>query len=158
MSLIPKTVQQLMRQLDTTLSPAHILPSAMSSMMMSHPPIDLAESPKHFELKTDVPGLSKKEIELRFPAENTVALSHQSTAPKVPIRQQFHDVDVQEDDSKKYWVVERPMSQSFYREIRLPSRVDVDHVKASLHDGVLTVTLPKKHADKEHQGKAVAIE
>ncbi len=84
MSLIPKTFQQLMRQLDTTLSPAHILPSAMSTMMMSHPPIDLAESPKHFELTTDVPGLSKKEIELRFPAENTVTVSHNSAVPKVP--------------------------------------------------------------------------
>ncbi len=34
-----------------------------------------------------------------------------------------------------FWAMERPIAQSFYREIRLPARVDVDHVKASLEDG-----------------------
>ncbi|KAI5296156.1 hypothetical protein KEM52_005406 [Ascosphaera acerosa] len=42
----------------------------------------------------------------------------------------------------KYWVSERS-SGSFHRTFNFPVRVDPDHVRASLKDGILSVTVPK---------------
>ncbi|KAI5285976.1 hypothetical protein KEM54_000158 [Ascosphaera aggregata] len=45
----------------------------------------------------------------------------------------------------KYWVSERS-SGSFHRTFNFPARIDQDGVKASLKDGVLSVTVPKAPA------------
>jgi HSP20 family protein len=47
----------------------------------------------------------------------------------------------------KYWVSERSVGE-FHRSFSFPSRVDQDGVKASLKQGVLTITVPKLVANK----------
>lgn len=54
----------------------------------------------------------------------------------------------------KYWVTERSVGE-FYRTFGFPARVDQDNVKASLKNGILTVTVPKAPA---HQSKRINIE
>lgn len=47
-----------------------------------------------------------------------------------------------DEDDKKYMV--RETSNSFYRRIRLPEQADADKIKAEIHNGLLTVTIPFK--------------
>jgi HSP20 family molecular chaperone IbpA len=47
-----------------------------------------------------------------------------------------------ERNKPKYWVSERSVGE-FHRSFSFPSRVDQDHVKASLKNGVLSVLVPK---------------
>lgn len=54
----------------------------------------------------------------------------------------------------KYWVTERSVGE-FYRSFSFPTRVDQDNVKASLKNGILSVTVPKAAA---HQAKKINIE
>lgn len=46
----------------------------------------------------------------------------------------------EEDKNKKYVI--RESSSSFYRQIQLPERADVDKIEADLDEGVLKVTVP----------------
>ena len=45
----------------------------------------------------------------------------------------------------KYWVTERSIGE-FHRSFSFPSRVDQDAVKASLKNGILSITVPKANA------------
>jgi HSP20 family molecular chaperone IbpA len=54
----------------------------------------------------------------------------------------------------KYWVTERSVGE-FHRSFGFPTRVDQDNVKASLKNGILTVTVPKAPA---HQAKKINID
>ena len=60
----------------------------------------------------------------------------------------------QKVERAKYWVSERAVGE-FHRSFGFPTRVDQDNVKASLKNGILTVTVPKAPA---HQSKRIAIE
>lgn len=54
----------------------------------------------------------------------------------------------------KYWVAERSVGE-FHRSFTFPNRVDTDNVKASLKNGILTVTVKKA---SEPQAKKINIE
>jgi len=48
-------------------------------------------------------------------------------------------------DQSRYWLSERSVGE-FSRSFRFPSRVDQDHVKASLKNGILSILIPKAAA------------
>jgi len=54
----------------------------------------------------------------------------------------------------KFWVAERLVG-NFHRSFSFPTRIDQDNVKASLKNGILTVTVPKLQAQ---QAKKINIE
>lgn len=54
----------------------------------------------------------------------------------------------------KYWVTERSVGE-FHRSFTFPTRVDQDHVKASMKDGILNIVVPKAPAP---QTKRINIE
>ncbi|KAI9781974.1 MAG: hypothetical protein M1839_005567 [Geoglossum umbratile] len=56
-------------------------------------------------------------------------------------------------DGVKYWITERSVGE-FHRSFSFPSRVDQDAVKASLKNGILSVTIPKAQA---HQARRIQI-
>ena len=75
----------------------------------------------------------------------------QSQQHQVAKKDAKHD---QHEAKPKYWVTERSVGE-FHRSFNFPSRVDQDNVKASLKNGILTVTVPKAAA---HQAKKINIE
>jgi len=58
------------------------------------------------------------------------------------------------DNEPKYWVSERSVG-SFHRSFNFPARVDQEHVKASLKNGILSVIVPKA---KKVEPRKVTIE
>jgi HSP20 family molecular chaperone IbpA len=72
-------------------------------------------------------------------AESTEVAKKDETKPKEP--------------ESKYWVSERTIGE-FSRSFTFPSRVDQDHVHASMKNGILSIHVPKL---KKHESRKIAI-
>jgi HSP20 family protein len=96
------------------------------------PPVDLYETAGEFVLTAEVPGLAREQIDIQ--AED----SRLTIRGARPAATQSHAVV----PCEQFHRVERGHG-SFSRTFQLPEAIDVDHIKADLQDGVLTVTIPK---------------
>lgn len=97
------------------------------------PPVDIYETAQSLVLKSELPGIDPKDVEVRID-NGTLYLKGERKQEK----------DVKEEH---YHRVERSYG-SFMRTFTLPSSVDTDNVKAEYKDGVLTLTLAKKEEAK----------
>ncbi len=96
------------------------------------PPVDIQETEEAFVLSAELPGLTKKDIEISI-ENSTLRLSGE--------RKFERNVD-----KENYHRVERAYG-SFSRSFSLPSQIDAEKVDANFKDGVLTITIPKaEHA------------
>ena len=60
---------------------------------------------------------------------------------------QAHKQETKEsEDKKKNYIRKERASEAYYRRITLPQEVNSDQAQASLNDGVLQITLPKKES------------
>lgn len=94
----------------------------------NQPAADLYEDEHHYYARFELPGLKKDEVDLEL--ENSVLTIGSAENKK-------------SEDSEVH--------ASFQRSISVPDGVDLEHVSASLEDGVLTVTMPKAEARKPRQ-------
>jgi len=90
------------------------------------PAVDLCETNGAFIFTAELPGLSREQVRIDV-HENRLTLQGRREA-RVPCEQ--------------YHQVERGHGE-FARTFALPSMVDTEHISADLHDGVLTITVPK---------------
>ncbi|MCS7025378.1 MAG: Hsp20/alpha crystallin family protein [Bryobacteraceae bacterium] len=97
------------------------------------PAVDILETDNELILKADVPDMDMKDIQVEI-ENGTLALKGS---------RKF------ESENKKYGYhrIERSYG-SFARYFSLPDTVDPDKVAAEYHNGVLTITLPKKEVAK----------
>jgi HSP20 family protein len=91
------------------------------------PPVDLLETPEHYVLTAEVPGLAREDLEIQM-HDGRLTLSGSRHERSVTCEQ--------------YHRVERGHG-SFRRTFHLPVPVDADRIAADLRDGVLTVICPK---------------
>jgi HSP20 family protein len=95
------------------------------------PSVDIEDQGKAYVLTVDLPGFRKEDVNLEVTNDyvNIQALKQEA----------------EEDLSKnKNFLRKERTSQGYYRRVTLPHEVDSDQAQASLTDGVLQVTLPKK--------------
>lgn len=104
-------------------SPGAGLPSHWS------PSVDVFETEQEFVLSAELPGVERKQIDLQV-KDQTLFLKGQRNAGGAVSQQVYHRL-------------ERP-SGVFERRFSLPGDIDADQIHATLIQGVLTVTLPKK--------------
>jgi HSP20 family protein len=97
------------------------------------PAVDTFETDKNVVLKVELAGVDPNDVEVRV-ENNTLYLTGQRKA----------ETEVKE---QKYHHMERLVGR-FARSFTLPRTVDGDKVAAEYHDGVLTLTLPKKEEAK----------
>ncbi len=103
------------------------------------PPIDLNETTDAYTVVMDVPGFTIDQINVQF-SENVLTLSaEQPEATKG-------------GDDTRWHFVER-VRGSFSRGIKFPVPVDGTAVKATMKNGVLTVTVPKAAAARTQKIK-----
>lgn len=110
---------------------------ATGSKMM--PATDVVETDKEIEITAELPGLEEKDVKIDL-ADSLLTIRGEKKVEK-------------EQKDKNYRMVERSYG-AFERVIELPEGVDPDAVKATIANGVLTVTVPKP---APAQAKTIAV-
>jgi HSP20 family protein len=111
-------------------------PFAMWARAVSSMAVDLVERDEEFVATVDLPGFERDDVEV----EVTDHVLHIEAD---------HE-DHHEGMAEEYIRRER-RHESASRSIRLPADVDVEGVEARMHNGVLTITLPKLETEAAHQ-------
>ena len=97
------------------------------------PAVDVVEDTDKIELHADLPGVKQEQLEIQV-EKDVLTLRGERTLPRKGER----------------------LSGAFSRSFTLPKTVDVEKIAATLRDGVLTLTLPKRPEAQPRQIK-VAI-
>lgn len=100
------------------------------------PAVDMKDEEKQYTVEAELPGLTKEDVTLEMDEETMVIKAAKETS--------------NEDKGEGYVRRERG-SMSYYRQVNLPSDVDITQVSAKMDNGILRVVMPKK--DKTESGK-----
>jgi len=93
------------------------------------PKIDLEDREKDYVLKAEMPGFTKDDIEIEVQG-NSVAITGR--------------VGWKYSEKAQAYICKERACESFYRMISLPEEINAADVTATLSEGLLEVTLPKK--------------
>lgn len=96
--------------------------------------IDWKETSRAHVFKADVPGMKKEEVTVEVEDGGVLQISGEK-------------IKEQEERGDTWHRIERGRGK-FLRRFRLPENVKVEEVKASMENGVLTVTVPKPEPKK----------
>ena len=96
------------------------------------PRLDVVETEKSVEVKTELPGMTAKEVDITLDRGLLVIKGEKK--------------EEKEEKDRYYHRVERRHG-TFCRSVRLPGGVKEEKIEATFKDGVLTVVLPKVEAE-----------
>lgn len=103
------------------------------------PRVDISETDKEFTIKAEVPGIKREDVKINI-EDHVLSIHGESKQEK-------------EEEGKRFHRVER-FYGSFNRSFALPENVDEEQIAANFKDGLLSLTIPKKEAEK---AKAIEI-
>jgi len=98
------------------------------------PALDVVEKRDAYLVIAELPGVNQSKVELSF-EQNILTIRGEKDSL----------LDPSKDGELRVYAAER-VAGAFERSIRLPEFVDSDKISAELHDGLLTVTIPKATA------------
>ena len=101
-----------------------------------NPSIDVSESDEEIVVKAEVPGVSSEDIDISIDGNHLIVSGEKKQES--------------EEKERNYYRVERSYG-SFRRSIALPSGADLDNIKASSKDGVLSIVIPKGEDNKSRK-------
>ncbi|KAI4296793.1 hypothetical protein L6164_036718 [Bauhinia variegata] len=104
--------------------------------------VDWKETPEAHVFKANLPGLKREEVKVEVEDDRVLQISGERNVEK-------------EDKNDTWHRVERS-SGKFSRRFRLPENAKMDQIRASMENGVLTVTVPKAEV-KKPDVKAIEI-
>ncbi|CAH8263572.1 unnamed protein product [Arabidopsis lyrata] len=104
--------------------------------------VDWRETPEAHVFKADLPGLKKEEVKVEVEDGNILQISGERSSEN-------------EEKNDKWHRVERS-SGKFMRRFRLPENAKMEEAKATMEDGVLSVTVPKV-PEKKPEVKSIDI-
>ncbi|XP_040993285.1 17.4 kDa class I heat shock protein-like [Juglans microcarpa x Juglans regia] len=121
---------------------ANVPASARETAALANLRIDWKETPEAHVFEADLPGLKKEDVKVEVEEDRILQISGERSKE-------------QEEKNDKWHRVERSKGK-FLRRFRLPENAKMDHVKASMENGVLTVTVPKEE-EKKPEVKPIEI-
>lgn len=104
---------------------------SMTSWKTGMPSVDIEDRGKDFLLNVDMPGFKKEDMDIEVKSDYVVVKAEKRESKE-------------EEDKKRNYIRKERVSEAYYRRIRLPREVNSNEAKASLNDGLLQLTLPKK--------------
>jgi HSP20 family protein len=110
--------------------------SSFETVTFASARIDWKETPEAHVFKADVPGLKKEEVKVEVEVKDGNVLLISGEWSKE-----------QEEKTDTWHHVERS-SGKFLRRFRLPNNAKVEQVKATMENGVLTITVSKEEVKK----------
>lgn len=102
------------------------------------PAVDLEDREKDYLLKAEMPGFKKEDIEVEV-KQDSVEITGK--------------VGWKYDKKEQAYICKERACSSFYRMVELPEEIRVDEVVATLSEGLLEITLPKKTPKQKHKVK-----
>ncbi|CAK9180450.1 unnamed protein product [Ilex paraguariensis] len=118
--------------------------SLMNKCPVLSTPVDWKETPEAHVFIADIPGLKKEDVKVEIDEDRVLHLRG------------VRKVEQVYEENEKWHRVERKRGK-FARTFRLPENAKVDDVKASVENGVLTVTVAKQEV-KKPEAKVIEIE
>eukprot|EP01018_Ginkgo_biloba_P027671 Gb_39584 [translate_table: standard] len=94
--------------------------------------VDIKETSKEYTFYSDVPGLTKSDIQVTVEGDKVLVIKSQGKRKRED-----------EEEECKILRMERKTNPKFVRKFVLPGDANVDSISASCVDGVLTVNVPK---------------
>ncbi|MFH0714473.1 MAG: Hsp20/alpha crystallin family protein [Candidatus Diapherotrites archaeon] len=109
------------------------------------PLIDVVDKGKHFEVVCELPGVEKEDIKINV-FEEAISIG----------AEQKHNFKI---EKKEQGFFRRERSHNrFFRQLPFPSPVKPETAIAEYKNGILTVTVEKRKAErKEHKGQEVKV-
>jgi len=102
------------------------------------PNTDMTETDNDYIVSIDLPGLTKKDIDVNL-QENRLTISGKR--------------EKEEKEENKNFLRKERYHGRFMRSFTLPATVQEEEIKAKFKDGVLTVTIPKAEVSKPKEIK-----
>lgn len=99
-------------------------------------PLEVYETPDQFVVRAAAPGVTPDNLNVEYDA-GTLTIRCKTEVPELK-------------DGWKAYVAEFPYGE-FVRQIRLPRKVDIEHIQSTFEHGVLTLGLPKVAEAKPHR-------
>lgn len=96
---------------------------------------DIVENEKEFQVITDLPGVTKEEIQVDFD-NGVLSISVEAKTQK------------ETKEGEKVWRTERSVSKKS-RSFKFDTQIDDTAIGAKYENGVLTLTLPKKASEQK---------
>ncbi len=111
-----------------------LMPSFNVKKVFQSPKVDVKEDEKAYTLEMDLPGKTEKDVNVEL-NRNVLTISS--------VKEEKKEDKSDKKDKDKWLVRERVYSQ-FSRSFTLPEDVDAENLSASVKNGVLTVSMPRK--------------
>ncbi len=99
-------------------------------------PVDVVDEGDRFVATIDLPGFEREDVSIHL-HEQTLQIEADHTS--------------EADEETGSYVRRERRQRSVTRSIRLPDAVNEDDVEAKMHNGVITITLPKLMPDEGHE-------
>jgi len=116
---------------------------AESSAAADSPVIDVWEEVDHFTVEAALPGVERDAVEIHALGRKLTVKGQWRPAAKV----EEAGPEQGETVARKYYNRERPVGP-FQRVLAFPTDIDSERVEAHLHNGLLTITVPKAASAK----------
>ena len=114
-----------------------VRPLAEQCPVLTNVRVDWKETPEAHVFRADLPGVNKEAARVEVEDGNVLVISGERNREELAGKH-----------GEAWRLVERS-SGKFQRRFRLPRGAKLDQVRASMENGVLTVTVPKEEAKKQ---------
>ena len=111
------------------------------------PAINVIEDDKDYKVEVAAPGMNKEDFKINVTDDNYLVLTMEKK-------------NESKDEDKKRKYLRREFSyHKFEQSLALPEDVNKDDIKAMVHDGILTIEIPKvKITEKQPTVKQIEIQ